>query len=367
MSDSQQNPSRRSVLGIAFAGMAANLQKVAVAAGSADRVLVCVYLIGGNDGNNLIVPLDSAQYQAYARLRGPLALASGDLLPVQAAHNAGTYGFHPALSELRDLYNQGAVAVVANVGNMRPRDPRQGHAYDSMAFLRGGYFTPRFAANKAGLKVTDTDSFLTTPRGVSMVSLDGGSAAARAEIAQAARSVRFRTPFPATGAGNALAEVAGLMRAARAGGVRNPVFTVPMSGFDTHGVQLSTQASLFGQLSGAMAAFYAAAEEAGMAGNVTVFTDSEFGRAITPNPSGGSDHGWGNHQLVMGGSVLGHDIYGTFPDMAAGGRNGQGGWVPTTAQEQYLATLANWAGIPYSDLRGAFPQLDGNANLGFMA
>ena len=108
------------------------------------------------------------------------------------------------------------------------------------------------------------------------------------------------------------------------------------------------------------------AEEAGFADKVTVFTESEFGRTVSPVSHSGSGDGWGNHHLVMGGSVLGHDIYGTFPDMVTAERDADGGWVPTTSREQYLSTLANWAGVPYSDLQGAFPRLRGNANLGFM-
>jgi uncharacterized protein (DUF1501 family) len=356
-------PTRRFVLGLAAAGIA----KIAQAAAPADRILVCVYLLGGNDGNNLIVPLEGAQYQAYERLRGPLALAAGDLLPVQASRNLGTYGFHPALGELRDLYNQGALAVVANVGSLEHHDSRKGHPYDSLAFLEGATFTLPFAAARAGLKVTDKGGALVMSRGVTMVSQDGGgSRASYPELVRAARAARFRSQFPSTGISNSLKEVAGLIQAAREGGLRNPVFTIPMGRFDTHAAQLETQASLFRELSAGMAAFYAAADEAGIADKVTVFTDSEFGRTICPVGNSGSGDGWGNHHLVMGGSVLGHDIYGIFPDMMTAERHNDG-WVPTTSREQYLSTLVNWAGVPYSDLQAVFPRLRGNANLGFMA
>ncbi|HKE22044.1 MAG TPA: DUF1501 domain-containing protein [Bryobacteraceae bacterium] len=357
-------PTRRFVLGLAAAGIA----KIAQGATPADHALVCVYLLGGNDGNNLIVPLERAQYQAYERVRGPLALAAGDLLPVQASRNSGTYGFHPALSELRDLYNQGALAVVANVGSLEYHDSRKGHPYDSVAFLEGGTFTLPFAAARAGLKVTDKGGALVMARGVTMVSQDvGGSRAPYQEMVRAAGAVRFRSPFPSTGISNSLKEVVGLIQAARGGGLRNPVFTIAMGGFDTRAAQLQMQASLFRELSAGMAAFYAAADEVGIADKVTVFTESEFGRTIKPVGNNGSGDGWGNHHLVMGGSVLGHDIYGVFPDIATAERHADGGWVPTTSREQYLSTLANWAGVPYSDLQGLFPRLSGNANLGFMA
>ena len=99
----------------------------------------------------------------------------------------------------------------------------------------------------------------------------------------------------------------------------------------------------------------------GTARDVTTFTDSEFGRSLSPNKTKGTDHGWGNHQLVMGSSVLGGDIYGTFPEMATAARDARSGWVPTTSRDDYLATLAGWAGTPYK------ARLNGGATLGFMA
>lgn len=86
------------------------------AATMSDRICVCVYLLGGNDSNNMIVPLDGAAYDAYARGRGGLALAASSLLPVQSLSTSASYGFHPALSGLQDLYTSRALAVVANVG-----------------------------------------------------------------------------------------------------------------------------------------------------------------------------------------------------------------------------------------------------------
>jgi hypothetical protein len=77
------------------------------------KALVCICMFGGNDSNNMIVPIDS-RYAAYAAMRGPVALASGALLP------AGTSGFglHPALTNIQRLYNQNAAALALNVGTL---------------------------------------------------------------------------------------------------------------------------------------------------------------------------------------------------------------------------------------------------------
>ena len=85
------------------------------------QALVCVFLYGGNDGNNTVVPIDSAGYANYAAVRGPLALAQGTLLPLAEAGGAARLGLHPALggsAGLQGLWDSGQLAVVANVGTL---------------------------------------------------------------------------------------------------------------------------------------------------------------------------------------------------------------------------------------------------------
>ena len=78
------------------------------------KALVCIFLNGGNDGNNLLVSID--QYGAYATARGAdLAIPQANLLPVSPL-SGGSYGFHPQMPELRDLFNQNKCAVISNVG-----------------------------------------------------------------------------------------------------------------------------------------------------------------------------------------------------------------------------------------------------------
>jgi len=86
------------------------------AAGSGYQALVCIFLAGGNDGHNTVVPMATAQqnYNLYQQGRGPLAIAQSALLPI--ASGSDTYGLHPSLPEIQSLYNQGKVAVLVNVG-----------------------------------------------------------------------------------------------------------------------------------------------------------------------------------------------------------------------------------------------------------
>ena len=84
--------------------------------------MVCIFLFGGNDGNNLIVPNDNAGYQNYAKIRSNLALPQISLLPVTSqttqASGQNSYGLHPNLTGLQGLFNSGQLALIANVGTL---------------------------------------------------------------------------------------------------------------------------------------------------------------------------------------------------------------------------------------------------------
>jgi uncharacterized protein (DUF1501 family) len=77
------------------------------------KALVCIFMFGGNDSNNMIVPVDS-RYTAYQTMRGPVALTSAALLP---AGGSG-YGFHPSMTNMQRLFNEGSAAAVLNVGTL---------------------------------------------------------------------------------------------------------------------------------------------------------------------------------------------------------------------------------------------------------
>ena len=81
------------------------------------RALVCIYLAGGNDSFNLLVPTDNAGHATYATARQNLAIAQGSLLAITPRTSDGhTYGFHPSAPELQALFASGKLAVQANVG-----------------------------------------------------------------------------------------------------------------------------------------------------------------------------------------------------------------------------------------------------------
>ncbi|MCG8369583.1 MAG: DUF1501 domain-containing protein [Proteobacteria bacterium] len=81
------------------------------------KALVCVFLFGGNDSYNMLVPNTAAEYNAYASSRQNLALLQADLLPIAPASSGQSdFGLHPAMAGVRDLFVDGHAAFVTNVG-----------------------------------------------------------------------------------------------------------------------------------------------------------------------------------------------------------------------------------------------------------
>lgn len=119
------NTSRRSLLKLAtgafapLAGFSRYGMMNAYAQANDYKALVCVFLSGGNDGHNMIVPQNAAQFNLYKAIRGSLALPdnSAKLLPFTPL-NGTPYAFSDGLSAIQPLFSQGKMAVVANVGNI---------------------------------------------------------------------------------------------------------------------------------------------------------------------------------------------------------------------------------------------------------
>ncbi|HYR85455.1 MAG TPA: DUF1501 domain-containing protein [Terriglobia bacterium] len=107
---------------LSVAALASGIERFSMveglAQGSGYKVLVCIFLGGGNDGNNLVVPLDAAGYAAYSGIRGAagLAIAQGSLLPVTPRSIGTEFGLHPSLAAVHPLFAGGQLAVVSNVG-----------------------------------------------------------------------------------------------------------------------------------------------------------------------------------------------------------------------------------------------------------
>ena len=433
------------------------------------RALVCIFLVGGNDGNNMVIPFedtgDDFSYTMYDRVRGGgagLAIPKDGLDPLTVTPPSigRRFAFHPSLPEVRDLFNQGKLAVVCNTGplvepltrqtyqNGTARVPFQlfshsdqvnlwqtsaadssartgwgGRIADHTAALNGasvfpqavsiagintflkGDQTNQLAIEGAGQSLAQAltldfsgifsefksrraafDQIRTTDLGAALVKADSDIRDRALQASKALSNVSFSAPkttFPKTPFGQQLLQVGRLILARNTLGMKRQIFFTLLGGFDTHSNQRAAfgQDGLLVQLSQALKSFNDLLVEISptlgtdVTKEVTTFTLSDFGRTFQPSGFGagvGSDHGWGNHHLVMGGSVRGGDFYGTFPRLVLGGpddADDRGRWIPTTSVEQYAATLASWYGLNASDLPAVFPLLGhfSPSTLGFMA
>ncbi|MES2127548.1 MAG: DUF1501 domain-containing protein, partial [Pseudomonadota bacterium] len=348
------------------------------------KALVCLYLFGGNDGNNMIVPLDAVRYPKYTQIRSPAGLAlstgaktllAGRSATLQAVANpvSQAFGFHYGMPELDALFGQGNVAAVLNVGSLRqpltkaqyvagsgvppqlfshPDQTLQnqsgsaaasgtgwggrlvdllgtGGNLDAISLGSGGLFVEgaKTHGNQlpsdgqlaiAGMNFwpqKEADARRDALR--TILGSDNPNVLADAanksllhgmdlvnNLAAANGAAPLNTVFPGTSLAVQLKTVAHLIRLRATQGPGRQVFFVSLGGFDTHGGQAYQQFDLLRQVSQAMAAFQLALSEIGAAQNVTSFTMSDFGRTLMPN-SGGTDHAWGNHQLVIGAAVKG--------------------------------------------------------------
>lgn len=108
----------------ALAGSPFALNLLAAGAASAQtagdhKALVCIFLAGGNDQSNTLVPRSGAAYNSYQQARPSLALPAANLLAIDPTGYSGTpLGLHPSLSAIHPLFNQQRVALMANVGTL---------------------------------------------------------------------------------------------------------------------------------------------------------------------------------------------------------------------------------------------------------
>lgn len=411
------------------------------------KALVCIFMFGGNDSHNMLIPQDPAALALYRAARRALALPDGNTQLAPITTRAGVpYALNSGLNAIAPLWAEGRLAVVANVGLLAAPTTRAAYQARSVPlptnlfshsdqviakqagdpFGSGGTgWAGRIADAVNGLNGTarfpaafsmSGNVLFTMGSQIQSASLYPGfdlsaagmnawpasSAAARAQalqevlnfdngltLVQAANTVRrdalalnamlrstgtatpLATTFPGTNLGRQLQQVANIIRLRGSTGMQRQVFFASLGGFDTHSNQSWTHWDLLRQVGEAMRAFYDATAEMGIADKVTTFTETDFGRTLESSGSG-SDHGWGGHQLVLGGAVRGGDLFGTFPDLTLGGpddANARGVLIPTTALDQYGSTLARWFGVAPAALNQVFPNLGrfASADVGFLS
>ncbi len=334
------------------------------------KILVIIQMNGGNDGLNTIIPLD--KYTNLNNGRPNIILPQASILPLT---NNATTGMHPALTELRDLYNNGKMVIVQGVSYPNPnfshfratdiwfsgsasnvdldtgwlgrsldtQYPNYPGAYpnvdmpDPLAIQIGSTlpFSLQGPAVNMGYNVSNPNSLLnvinatTDPapnndygRELTFLRLMKDQSNAYRTTIQTAYNAQatLSTLYPATG--NSLADQLKIVARLIGGGLKTPVYIVNHP--NTHDLHVDqvvaadhttgTHANVLGILSKAVNAFQNDITLMGKANNVTGMTFSEFGRRIINNASMGTDHGVGAPVMFFG-AALNPGMIGTSPNI----------------------------------------------------
>jgi uncharacterized protein (DUF1501 family) len=380
------------------------LSDVARAQNARSRSLVVLYLNGGNDSLSTLIPYRDPFY--YSR-RPNIAVPAANVLQVGTDSSGKSLGLHPRLTALRDIFNDGRLAVIQRTGyNNSSRSHFQGldiwgtaspGAPTGMGWLGRYLETVQPASALSGWSATRELPRALMSRDVSVPAIPDArtysfnspnSGAEAVNERTAAMAIASHVPvnrpalafvnasaigalstldvvasvanyagtatYPNNGLAQALRTVAGSI--VRGTGTR--VYWVQTGGYDTHSAQgaqgAGAYANLMGTFGDAVGAFYNDLRNQGLLNDTLILQFSEFGRRIAENGSTGTDHGAAGVMMAMGGAVRG-GLYGTAANLDPVGSNptleNNGGDVrfETDFRSVYATVLDNWLG---ADSRG---------------
>ncbi len=374
-----------------------------VAATDVDRVLVLVQLVGGNDGLNMVIPLD--QYSQLNAARSNIVIDASKVLQLTTAT-----GLHPAMTGLQGLYGNGQLVVIQgvsypnpNFSHFRATDiwltgadynqilddgwvgryleqefPGYPTGYpttampDPLGIQIGSVVTPALdgATTSMGLAITNpnasyilpggSDTPPATPAGHELTFIREVAEQAQAYSATvkaaAAKATNMSTKYPTKGT-NPLADQLRIVAQLIAGGLKTRIYVVNLGGFDTHSAQVSStdtstgaHAKLLGQLSDAITAFMDDITLLGVGSKVVGMTFSEFGRRIKSNASLGTDHGTCVPMFVFGSGVAG-GLVGTNPVLPSAATVNDNLQMQFDFRSVYTTVLQDWFGASDTELQ----------------
>ena len=318
------------------------------------KKLVVVQLSGGNDGLNTVVPFRN---DIYYRERPSIAIAVDKVLKIN-----DEIGFNPALEKLKNLYDNGLVTVINNVGYPNP-DRSHFRSMDiwqtgsgADEYLSSGWIGRYLDAHCAGkacsphaaLEIDDTLSlamkgqkanglalqnpeklFRQTQNGVVQAMAKNQPVSDHENVAYLYKTLaetvssadyvyskskvyQSRMLYPSSELGKSLKTIAELIIS----GVNTSVYYVSLSGFDTHIRQNDQQDRLLRQYAEAMSVFVNDLKANGQLEDTLVMTFSEFGRRVKQNASNGTDHGTANNLFLIGGTPRTRPVFNEAPDLA---------------------------------------------------
>ena len=371
---------------------------------SKDRVLSVLQLSGGNDALNTIIPYGDPRYKDN---RPDVGVSDDQVLPID-----DHIGFHPSMKAMKELYDQGKVAVILGVGYanpnrshfrsmdiwhtcesekngtegwlgrvMRDLDPNAENVLTGVNLGRG---LPRALA-LSGVPVAsvgnlETYGVLTGISGqeqrdraldvyarmyspavglgmvADYVSQTGMDALKGADILQTAPQKYSSTVEYASGTVPQYMKNMAQVHLAELG-TRVLYTTAVYNAFDTHATQLSSHARLWQETSQAIGDFYADLKEHNASENVALLVFSEFGRRVHDNGSG-TDHGSGSHAFVIGDGIKG-GVYGEYPSLEPEKLLEGDLQFNNDFRSIYSTLLDRWLGLdPVPIVNGTFEQFD---------
>lgn len=340
---------KKSLLTLALGqGAPSLLSRTALAAQSQDKILVVVNLFGGNDQLNTLIPYRN---DLYYRLRPNIAIAKDKVLDLGA--NGQKLGLHPELRPLLNMWNNGEVALLPQIGYPNPNrshfistsiwhtaDPthtqpegwlgRWGDLQDDPfcdTFIGGATPQALQGDKRNAPAISSIEGFtIRMPKPFEnelnkQMEIKRNGAAEEVRLAMQnlrgalgkigqLRNTKNTVQYPDNAFGKSMADVARMI----AGGLGSSVYYTTLGGWDTHAAQQPRQAELLGYLAQTLAAFRADLKAIGRDKDVLLMVFSEFGRQVAENASYGTDHGQGGLMWVLGGSVKG-GLYGSEPDL----------------------------------------------------
>ncbi|MFN8289214.1 MAG: DUF1501 domain-containing protein [Chitinophagaceae bacterium] len=319
-----------------------------------NRVVVVLQLSGGNDGLNTVIPVRN---DLYYKARPKLGIEKDKALSL-----TDEAGLHPALTGLKELYDDGSLGILNNVGYPNPDrshfrsmdiwhtasqateywttgwvgryldaqcngcdKPTQAIELDDVLSLslKGEHIKGLAVKDPRRLYGTANEKFF---RDVMKTHVDepgeqpvdylyktmAETLSSADYIFKQSRMHPTNAVYPSTGLGNSLKTIASLIYSE----INTKVYYVSLGSFDTHVGQENTQQRLFTEMSDAVKAFTKDLKENGRFNDVLLFTFSEFGRRVSQNASGGTDHGTANNMFFISGGLKKQGLLNQLPDLA---------------------------------------------------
>ncbi|MFC2110287.1 DUF1501 domain-containing protein [Bacteroidota bacterium] len=344
------------------------------------KKLVIIQLAGGNDGLNTVIPYRN---DIYYKERPKLAIPKNEVLKIN-----DDLGFHKSLAPLKNLYDQGYLSIINNVGYPNPNRSHfrstdiwhtasKSDEYLSTGWL-GRYIDAHGKYPYTGIEVDDSLSLIMKGEKMNGIAtqnakilyastntpffkkvlktqqdehlsehnlgylyktmIEANSSAAH--IYNSSKTYKSKITYPSNAFGKQLKTTAEFINS----NVSSKVYYITMGGFDTHFAQKNRQEKLLDIYSNSIHMFIKDLEKNNTFKDTLIITFSEFGRRVKQNGSQGTDHGTANNLFIIGKNLKKQGFYNEQPNLADLDKNGDLKYT-VDFREIYATVLKNWMNV----------------------